>query len=442
MDSRGGHWRWHIVLVHVCRRWRHIVFTSSGRLNLRLICTAGRPVRKYLDCWPPTLPIAIQYRFSHFPPPQPEDVHNIFIALENPDRVCSIELQATGLLLERFSRVMQVPFPALKKLSLCPIDIGTPVVSQGFLGGSAPGLQRLSLSGKLSLTLPNFLLSCRDLVHLQLLGVSNPDHVPPEAIAASLSSLSRLEVLDIGLSTRRPCRSNHLPQALHPQSTLSALSELAYSGSGEYLEDLLARIDTPFLQEITISFQHWISDAPQLRQLICRTEGLRSPNQARIIKHQSAISLKFRQAPAQSIGSSIIRYPPIEFKPISLSIQDWQLSSAAQFCLQSVPLLSGVKRLIVDSTTEQALWQNVVGPSDWLNLFRPFSAVEELYVCRRLGSPVAFALAGATEQAEILPALRSVFFEKFASVKETINPFVAARGLSHSHMSTFSSYQF
>ena len=429
----------------MCRRWRHIVLTSSGRLDLRLLCTTRTPVRKYLDCWPPTLPIAIQYRFSHFPPPQPEDVRNIFIALENPDRVCSIELQATSSLLERFSKTLQVPFPALKKLSLCPIDIGTPVVSQGFLGGSAPSLQRLSLSGKQSLALPNFLFSCRDLVYLQLLGVSNPDHIPPEAIVPSLSSLSRLKVLDIGFSTRRPSRSSHLP-SLHPQSTLSALSKFEFSGSGEYLEDLVARIDTPFLQEITIYLHHWLSDAPHLRQLIFRTEGLRSPNQARILKHQSAISLRFRQAPGQSIGAPIVRYPPncpsIKFKPISLSIQDWQLSSAAQFCLQSAPLLSGVKRLIVDSTTEQALWQNAVSPSDWLDLFRPFSGVEELYVSRRLGSPIAFALAGATGEAEILPALQSVFFEEFASVKETINPFFAARGLSHCPMSTFSAYQF
>ena len=108
-----------------------------------------------------------------------------------------------------------------------------------------------------------------------------------------------------------------------------------------------------------------------------------------------------------------------------------------------MPLASGVKRLIVESTAEQALWTEVIGPADWLDLFRPFSAMEELYVCRLLGSPVAFALAGATGEAEILLALRSVFFEETkesAPLKETTKSFLAARSLSHSscHVSAFS----
>ena len=43
---------WH-TLIHVCRRWRHLVLSSSRRLNLRIFCTDKRPVRKMLDIWPP-----------------------------------------------------------------------------------------------------------------------------------------------------------------------------------------------------------------------------------------------------------------------------------------------------------------------------------------------------------------------------------------------------
>ena len=368
------------------------------------------------------------------------DVRNILVALENSDRICSIELLATCSLLESVSRVMQLPFPALKNLFLWPMDTGTPIVSQGFLGGSAPGLQKFSLSGKSPSALPKFVLSCIDLVDLQLLGMPSPDHIPPEVIVTILSGLPRLEVFDIGFSVLPPSRSSHLP--LHPPSTLPALSKLKFYGSGEYLEDLIARIDAPFLQRLTIHLWRQFADVLQLRRLICRTEGLRSPNQARIIKHRRAISLRFR-----STESPIVRYPPSTFQfnnlNLSLSIYDWKFSSAVQFCLQSVPLASGVKRLIVESTAEQALWTEAIGPADWLDLFRPFSAVEELYVCRLLGSPVAFALAGATGEAEILLALRSVFFEETkesASLKETIKSFLAARSLSHSscYVSAFS----
>jgi F-box-like len=48
---------WH-PLVHVCQRWRNIVFASPRRLNLRLLCTARTSVKEMLDIWPP-LPIAV-----------------------------------------------------------------------------------------------------------------------------------------------------------------------------------------------------------------------------------------------------------------------------------------------------------------------------------------------------------------------------------------------
>jgi hypothetical protein len=49
---------WH-TLVHVCRRWRDLVFASPRRLNLRLLCRKDTPVREMLDIWP-ALPIVIQ----------------------------------------------------------------------------------------------------------------------------------------------------------------------------------------------------------------------------------------------------------------------------------------------------------------------------------------------------------------------------------------------
>ena len=449
MDSWAGNWKW-CTLVHVCRRWRHIVLTSSRRLDLRLLCTAGTSVRNYLDFWPPTLPIAIRYYHSPFSPPHPEDVQNIFIALEKPDRVCSIELCVPNSLLEKVLRVMQVPFLALKSLYLRSTSLlaTVPIVSQSFLGGSAPGLQKLFLGGSPFSASPAFLLSYRDLVDLQLSYIPNPDEILPEVIVTSLSNLSQLKILSIGFIctftlTLRHSRNSHIPRL-----TLSALSEFTFSGNDEYLEDLLARIDTPFIQRIQINFHYGLSDVPQLCRLICRTEGLRSPNQATIIKYDRDVSLIFRQV-GRWTESTVVRYPRITIKncSISLLIRHWQLSSAAQFCLQLTPIFSGINRLTVESPAERPfrLQQEVVGPADWLDLFRSFSAVDELYVSRRLGSPVAFALAGATEQADILPALRSLCFEdaeEFASVEETINPFSSARRLSHCHVSAFSDDQF
>jgi hypothetical protein len=52
--------QWH-TLVHMCQRWRSVVFASPRRLDLRLLCTGHRSVRSMLDIWP-TLPIQIEYR--------------------------------------------------------------------------------------------------------------------------------------------------------------------------------------------------------------------------------------------------------------------------------------------------------------------------------------------------------------------------------------------
>ena len=40
-------WTWHL-LVHVCRRWRQIIFESPHRLDLQILCTEKTPVRQNL----------------------------------------------------------------------------------------------------------------------------------------------------------------------------------------------------------------------------------------------------------------------------------------------------------------------------------------------------------------------------------------------------------
>ncbi len=46
-------------MVHVCQKWRCVVFGSQRRLNIQLACRPTTPVREMLDIWP-RLPIVIQ----------------------------------------------------------------------------------------------------------------------------------------------------------------------------------------------------------------------------------------------------------------------------------------------------------------------------------------------------------------------------------------------
>src|SRR6266852_5234517 len=68
-------------LVHVCRRWRSLVFGSPRCLNLRLLCTPKTPVRDALEIWP-ALPLIVAGSVSL------SGMDNIIAALEQSNRVC------------------------------------------------------------------------------------------------------------------------------------------------------------------------------------------------------------------------------------------------------------------------------------------------------------------------------------------------------------------
>src|SRR5579863_6473211 len=92
MDEFQLTWRWK-TLIHVCRRWRHIIFGSPHRLDLQLVCTEKTPTRRLLDIWPP-FPI-----FLHadvFQPVDEEGLENIMAALEHRDRISNIFLYNMG----------------------------------------------------------------------------------------------------------------------------------------------------------------------------------------------------------------------------------------------------------------------------------------------------------------------------------------------------------
>jgi len=78
---------WH-TLVHVCSTWRRLVFASPRRLNLRLLCTTTRVMRKRLNVWP-ELPILIHAYITN---PRRPGTTNIIHALKQRDRVYKIEI--------------------------------------------------------------------------------------------------------------------------------------------------------------------------------------------------------------------------------------------------------------------------------------------------------------------------------------------------------------
>jgi hypothetical protein len=131
-----------ISLVHVCRRWRCVIFGSPRRLNLRLLCTSETTIEN-LDVWP-ALPLQIEcdiYSIDSYT----MNENNIVVALGYRDRVCRIDFRSIiegAFKWEPISAAMQVPFPALTDLLLHGYDDYTaPIIPDTFLGGSAPRLR-------------------------------------------------------------------------------------------------------------------------------------------------------------------------------------------------------------------------------------------------------------------------------------------------------------
>src|SRR6266446_4432268 len=114
-------------VVHVCRRWRNVVFGSARRLNLRLVCTPRTRVRDTLDVWPalPLLVLGDMFLSS--------GVDDIVVALGQTNRVCQVDLQhLLDWPLDIVLAAMQVPFPQLTQLRLTSFGETPPVVPKSF----------------------------------------------------------------------------------------------------------------------------------------------------------------------------------------------------------------------------------------------------------------------------------------------------------------------
>jgi len=405
--------------VHVCRRWRDLVFASPRRLNLRLLCSKDRPVRETLDIWP-AFPIDIHDNWFRKREAGPD---NIVAALERPNRVRSIDLvDIPSLVGEALAVEMQVPFPELTFLRLWSDCSSTSVLPASFLNGSTPRLRTLRLSGISFPTLPRLLLSASDLVDLSLRRVPHSAYIPPEAMVACLSSLNRLDFLYLGFESpqSRPNQPSPPPQT---RLVLPALTNLSFQGMTDYSEDFLARIDTPVLDNFSISFfLDLVFDVPHLKQFIGCAKRLKPPKAASVVFGSRSIQLQLEQ----QIG------PILEIRCDRIG---WQVDSMALVCGQLSPFCLPIEQL--KFIADHAPSEDDMESTEFLELFRPFTAVRTLHVSRSLVRPIATALQGliGPGATELLPNLCDLFFflggpAITGTVTEAMQPVLAARQLS------------
>ena len=396
--SKKGIEAWQ-TLVHVCRRWRCIVFGSPRRLNLRLACTTKTPARETLGVWP-ALPLLIQDSA-----PLIEGFDSIISLLEHSDRVCQIKLKAIpGRFLEKGSTVMQQPFPELTLLLLESFGETVPVLPDSFLGGSTPSLRFLQLSCIPFPGLPKLLLSATRLVHLHLLNIPHSGYISPHGMVSALSSLTSLGSLCLEFQSprSRPVRESQRP----PPPTRSVFRSLTYfwfKGVSEYLDEFVARINAPRLKYLDVTFFNQIDfDTPQFIQFISRTPKLKAFNKARAAFKEGVAEVKL------SSGHGKLNVK------ISCRAFDWQVSSLEQVCTSSLPPLSMLEDLYLfkHPCLEQGQKDDIENTL-WLGLLRPFSGVRNLYLSSEFVPRIVLALQDliGDRTTVVLPTLEKIFLE-------------------------------
>ena len=415
-------------MVHVTRRWRSVVFASPKFLELRLVCGPGTRM-ELTSIWPP-LPIIIRNIIDLH---MPED-YDFDSAIAHHNRICEILLRLTSSQLQRLASAMQKEFPELIHLRLDFVRFHSrltraPTLPDGFLGGSAPRLQSLELHSITFVALPQLLLSATNLVRLTLSSIPYSGYILPEALVTGLAVLAKLESLTIKFDSppSLPDGEHQLP--LPPTRViLPAITHFQFQGGSEYLEDLVTWIDAPLLSSIWITFFHRFRfDVPQLAHFMRRTTRFQAFNEAHVDFDYSGVQVVSLPQTRVFDQMSVLRILCKEF--------DRQLSSVEQVFRSFTPSIYMVEHLyIYGSRYLPSQWQDDIENMQWLEIFRPFTAVKNLYVSEKFVQCIALALIDPVAEGviDVLPALESLLLEErnpSGPVQEAIGQFVAARQL-------------
>ncbi|KAI9443730.1 hypothetical protein BJY52DRAFT_443861 [Lactarius psammicola] len=416
LDVSPRHWP---TLLHICRKWRHIVFASHRALKLRLFCTHGTPISKTLDCWP-ALPIIVEYGGSfELDPPTPEDEDNIIAALKQSDRVSSIRLTVTNPLLEQLSAI-ETPFSELEDLVLLSRDSTWPTLLNAF--GRCTRLRSIHLTRIAFFALPQLLHTSRNLVDLRLHEVPNPWLFSPEALTDALSGMAQLRSLSLHVLLT----AHHIGGSLPPKKCviLPALTYLNFRGITEYLEDLVARIDAPRLGDIEVTFFNGsASDLSKLSEFINRIEMHKSPRRAHILSSDHTISISLIQPGA----------PACLKLQLSCEQLSEQLSSMARICVPFSAFLFNVEDLRVSAMHPSSCQDREA----WPKLIHHFRGTKWFHVDGKHSTNVvrASALQLPDRRREIvLPALHKLYIQppgpRHAPLSDAVVSFMTSRRLS------------
>ena len=413
---------WHLRqtwmrLAHVFQKWRYLVYHSTSYLDICLLLTNNSPSMGTLNHLPP-LPLVIDYSDTSGSRTLARNTH---LGLQQHGRVRRVALRAPSSILRMLLEPMNNPFPRLEVLFLLSTTTEEASVMSLVLPEAlqVPVLNCLSLH---SIGLPN-LSSMIALSTLSLTHIRDSCYFPPGHLVTQLQGLLCLEELSIGFAIPIPLPSSErelLPTPI-PPVTLPALRRLTFRGMSVYLDNLVAQINAPLLEQLSATlFFELAFTLVNLTELIHRTEGLRCLV-ARVIFNKECASIDAGHYEQWVTGKGGLHIS-VTSEPL-----DWQMDSAIQVCSA---LGSTVEELTLDlDVNGMSLgWENTLDNMLWHELLLPFIGVKKLHI----GSSLTLEFSRALESVagglvlEFLPELQELEIQLIGGF-EAFSGFVRTR---------------
>ena len=406
-ETRG---RWWCTLVHVCQRWRNIIFGSASYLGVSLVCTYGTPVADMLAHSPP-LPLIIHYA-TEGRGITTDDEQGIFFALKQRNRVLRVRLAwLDTTLLEKFIAVMDEEYSILEYLviGLSIEDNSAMLIFPETL--QAPHLRLLTLRGFVLPIGSRLLTTAVSLVTLCLVIAHPSTYFHPNALLQWISLMPQLETLAIYFEFFIPNRDVEM-QLLHTPFiapiTLPNLRDFMFRGVSTYLEALVRRITTPLLEKLNVAFPNQLTfSVPCLLELMNTTENLRF-DIAEFGFFNERVLVKFHYR-----GETETEYA--FFILILCWHLDWQVSSMAQISHSLSQMFSAVEHLTLQHEVHgrSSEEHNEVDRTEWRKLLGSFRNVKTLRIDNGLVKDLSLSLKleGGELPLELLPELQELTYE-------------------------------
>jgi hypothetical protein len=349
---------------------------------------------------------------------------NIHLGLQQNGRVRRATLRAPSSSLRILLELMNKPFPRLEDLSLLSTTTEIALVLPEAL--QAPSMSRLSLQGIGLSKGPSPLSSMIALSTLSLTHIRDSCYFAPGSLVTQLQDLLCLEELSIGFSIPIPLPSSQrelLPTPI-PPVTLPALRRLTFRGMSVYLDNLVAQIKTPLMEQLSLTlFFELAFTLVNLAAFIRTTEGLRCLV-AQVIFNKERVSIDAGHHGQWVTGKCGLHVN------VTCESLDRQIYSATQVCSAIGKVLSTVEELALDlDVNGMALGQeNTLNNMLWHELLLPFIGVKKLHIGSSLTLELCRALVSVAGRLvlELLPELQEVDIQPIVGF-EAFSGFVKTR---------------